>query len=132
MTHGLKTNLKVQALQILGVSVSFSFMRKLIFTAFVGIGALVGLLSAADDDWRTRLVMASVGVLFAAPIGAALTRRRKAVAALDAWYEPLDAGAPASPKALASNYWRDRGHPPFMKPSDSAPDKHMFDPEKLG
>jgi nitrous oxidase accessory protein NosD len=31
---------------------------------------------------------------------------------------------------LANNYWRDRGHPPFTKPSDSVPDKRMFDLER--
>ena len=39
-------------------------MRKLIFFGIVAIGALVGLLSAANDDWATRVVMAAVGSLF--------------------------------------------------------------------
>lgn len=107
-------------------------MRKPIFIGIVAVGALVGLLTAANDDWATRLVMALVGVLFAAPIGAVLTRERKADDAFAAWDEPVDVGAATSPKALAANYWRDKGHAPFMKPSEADPDQHMFDPEKLG
>jgi hypothetical protein len=104
----------------------------LIFFGIVVIGALVGLLSAANDDWATRAVMASVGVLFAAPIAAAFTKWPKAKLSLEAWDESSEIGAVASPKALAANYWRDKGHPPFMKPSEAEPNKHMFDPEKLG
>jgi hypothetical protein len=104
----------------------------LVFFGIVVIGALVGLLSAANDDWATRLIMASVGVLFAAPIAAVLTRRPKAKLGLQAWEESSEIGMPTSPKALVANYWRDKGHPPFMKPSDAEPNKYMFDPEKLG
>lgn len=107
-------------------------MRMLVFFCIVVIGALVGLLSAANDDWATRLVMASVGVLFAAPIAAVLARRPKAKLGLEAWDEASEIGSPTSPKALAANYWRDKGHPPFMKPSEAEPNRHMFDPEKLG
>ena len=32
-------------------------MRKLIFIGIVAVGALVGLLSAAQDDWATRMIM---------------------------------------------------------------------------
>ena len=92
-------------------------MRKLIFIGIVAVGALVGLLSAAQDDWATRMVMSAVGALFAAPIGAVLTRRPKSKVVAPAW---------------AANYWRDKGHPPFMKPQEAEPDKHMFDPDKLG
>lgn len=107
-------------------------MRTLIFFGVVVIGALVGLLSAAHDDWPTRVVMSAVGALFAAPIGAVLTRRPKSEVFDPAWDESLESGSVTSPKALAANYWRDKGHPPFMKPSEAEPDKHMFDPDKLG
>jgi hypothetical protein len=109
-----------------------TIMRKLIFIGIVAVGALVGLLSAAHDDWATRMVMSAVGALFAAPIGAVLTRRPKPKVVAPAWDESLEAGAITSPKALAANYWRDKGHPPFMKPQEAEPDKHMFDPDKLG
>jgi hypothetical protein len=42
-----------------------TIMRKLIFIGIVAVGALVGLLSAAQDDWATRMVMSAVGALFA-------------------------------------------------------------------
>ena len=109
-----------------------TIMRKLIFIGIVAVGALVGLLSAAQDDWATRMVMSAVGALFAAPIAAVLTRRPRSKGVAPAWDESLQAGAVASPKALAANYWRDKGHPPFMKPQEAEPDKHMFDPDKLG
>ena len=46
-------------------------MRKLIFIGLVALGALVGLISAAKDDWATRAVIMGIGALFGAPIGAA-------------------------------------------------------------
>jgi hypothetical protein len=51
-------------------------MRKLIFIGIVAVGALVGLLAAANDDWATRTVLGTVGALFGAAIGGALTRLR--------------------------------------------------------
>ena len=47
-------------------------MRKLIFIVFIALGALIGLIAAANTDWGTRLVMMGVGALFGAPIGGAL------------------------------------------------------------
>ena len=35
-------------------------MRKLIFIGIVAVGALVGLLDAANDDWATRTGLATV------------------------------------------------------------------------
>ena len=32
-------------------------MRKLIFVGFIALGALIGLISASNSDWGTRLVM---------------------------------------------------------------------------
>lgn len=107
-------------------------MRGLIFISIVAIGALAGLLSASDNDWSTRTVMAFVGVLFTAPVAAVLTRRSKPNDDLAAWVDLPEPGPAASPKALVSNYWRDKGHAPFTKPSEADPDEHMFDPEKLG
>lgn len=107
-------------------------MRKLIFFGIVVIGALIGLLSAAGDEWTTRTVMALIGVLFATPIAAVLTKQPKAKLGLKAWDDSSEVGTATSPRALTANYWRDKGHPPFMKPSDAEPDRHMFDPEKLG
>ena len=106
-------------------------MRKLILIGFIVFGALVGLLSASKEDWPTRVVMMAVGVLFALPIGEVIARIGKKSRPLE-WDEQPLPGNGTSPRDLAANYWRDKGHPPFMKPSESEPDKHMFDPDKLG
>jgi hypothetical protein len=106
-------------------------MRKLIFFAIVVLGAAIGLASAASDDESTRAVMAVVGALFAAPVGAVLTWRRRRSAATPFPDAPIETSGSTSPGALAKNYWRDKGHPPFMKPTEAEPDRHMFDPDKL-
>ena len=107
-------------------------MRKLIFMVFIALGALIGLIAAANTDWGPRLVMIGVGALFGAPIGGALASiGRKGRQPLE-WDENPLPGMGTTPKDLAANYWRDKGHPPFMKPSEGEPDKHMFDPDRLG
>lgn len=107
-------------------------MRKMVFIGFVVLGALVGLLSSAKADWGTRLVMMGVGALFGAPIGGALASMGRKERQRLEWDENPLPGMGTTPKDLAANYWRDRGHPPFMKPSEAEPDKHMFDPDRLG
>ena len=106
-------------------------MRKLIFMVFIALGALIGLISATNSDWGTRLVMMGVGALFGAPIGGALASIGRKGRPLE-WDENPLPGMGTTPKDLAANYWRDKGHPPFMKPSEAEPDKHMFDPDRLG
>jgi hypothetical protein len=106
-------------------------MRRLIFFGFVVVGALVGLLSASNDDWATRVVMAVVGSLFGAGIGGALARvgrQRSSRLQVDGSIP----GMGSTTADIAANYWRDRGSPPFMRPPSALPDKHMFDPDKLG
>jgi hypothetical protein len=107
-------------------------MRKLIFLGFIALGALIGFVSAATADWVSRLVMMGVGALFGAPVGGVLAgigrRRRQRLE----WEENPLPGMGTSSQDLAANYWRDKGHPPFMKPSEAEPDKHMFDPDRLG
>ena len=106
-------------------------MRKLIFIGFIVLGALIGLISAGNSDLGTRLVMMVVGALFGAPIGGALASiGRRGRQPLE-WDENPLPGMGTTPKDLAANYWRDKGHPPFMKPSEAEPDKHMFDPDRL-
>lgn len=106
-------------------------MRTLIFFGIVVIGALVGLLAAASDDWATRAVMAAVGSLFGTAIGGALAFVGKHKASRLKVEESIP-GMGSSMADLAANYWRDRGSPPFMRPPSALPDKHMFDPDKLG
>ena len=104
-------------------------MRKLIFIGFVALGALIGLLWAAMDDWATRAVMMGIGALAGTAIGGGLMQmgsrqRDRQSSWLD---EPHGQGAPED--ELVRNYWRDRGHAPFMKPPDAVPDMHVFDPD---
>lgn len=107
-------------------------MRKLIFIGFIALGALIGLLSAATDDWATRAVMVGIGSLVGTAIGGGLIRiGSRQHPRQPSWLdEPHGQGTPEDD--LVRNYWRDRGHPPFMKPPDALPDKHAFDPDKLG
>ena len=107
-------------------------MRKLIFIGLVALGALVGLISAAKDDWATRAVMMGIGALFGAPIGAAFASIGRKKGRPVEWDEAPHPGMGTSPRDLAANFWRDKGHPPFMKPPDAEPDKHMFEPDKPG
>ena len=60
-----------------------------------------------------RAMLERVGVLFAAPIAAVLTKRPKAKLGLEAWDEASEIGSPTSPKALAANYWRDKVSAPI-------------------
>ena len=107
-------------------------VRKLVFICFVALGALIGMISAVKDDWATRAVMMGIGALFGAPVGAVLARIGKQRQRPLELGEDLRAGAGTSPRSLAANYWRDKGHPPFAKPTEAEPDAHMFDPDKLG
>jgi hypothetical protein len=107
-------------------------MRKAAFIAFVLLGALLGLLSAAQEGWGTRVVMMGVGILFAVPIGVALAGIKGRGRKVAEWPEVSSIPRVTSPKELARNFWRDQGHPPFMKPSDAPPDRHQFDPDRLG
>jgi hypothetical protein len=93
-------------------------MRRLIFIGIIAVGALVGLLAAAKDDWATRTVLGAVGALFGAAIGGALTRSGWSREALPWQSDPIP-GMGVTSEDLAANFWRDKGHPPFMKPPDA-------------
>lgn len=96
-------------------------MRKAIFITFVLAGTLVGLLAAAKDEWGTRLVMMGVGALFGSAIGGALSRPWKRKPAVKPEGDVIP-GMGITSEDLAANYWRDRGHAPFMKPPDASKD----------
>ena len=108
-------------------------MRKVFALAILAFGALAGLLSAAEDNWGTRIVMIGVGLLFTAPVagvvGVAGKRRRRG-REMDWSFEPMTSDGTSS-RDLAGNYWRDQGHAPFMKPPDGPPDRHQFDPDRI-
>ena len=105
-------------------------VRRLIFIAFIMLGAAVGLFSALHDDWGVKIVMMTIGSIVGAVLGGALTmtgRRSRSPQA----FESDDAyGQGTTAKDRDRNYWRDKGHPPFMKPSNADPDHHMFDPDR--
>lgn len=96
-------------------------MRTLIFIGIVAICALGGLLSAANDDWPTRMVMAAVGALFGTAVGGAVTRVGHSKKPLRWQQDPIP-GMGVTSEDLAANFWRDRGHPLFMKPPEADSD----------
>lgn len=112
-----------------------SQLRKLIFFAVITLGALIGLLSAARDDWGTRFGMICVGVLFALPVGGIalhLGKNGRIAVKDDAmWSEGSLRGQGTSLRDLVGNYWRDKGAAPFTKTPDREPDHHQFDPDRI-
>ena len=96
-------------------------MRKLIFIGIVVVGALVGLLAGADDEWATRAVLGAVGALFGAALGGAVIRLGRSKKALPWASDPIP-GMGVTSEDLAANFWRDKGHPPFMKPPEADSD----------
>ncbi len=98
-------------------------MRKVIFVGFVVVGALLGLALAAGAAWGPRFVIMSFGALAGAAVGGALSNigRRGSIR----W--PKDEalrGLGTTSEDLEDNYWRDEGHPQFMKPP--SPDSRQF------
>lgn len=109
-------------------------MRKtiLIFFLLLGIGA--GYLSARKDDWGLRIVMMAVGALFGGAIGGGLSRIGMRQTTGRHWQteqeiEPIP-GMGTSSRDMAANYWRDEGHPPFMKPPQAEHGPRMLDADK--
>ena len=106
-------------------------MRKAVFSILVAAGAGAGLIAAVEGDWGLRVVMMTIGAVVGAAIGGALTRVGKRPTALRpvGLDEPYGQGTSAEDRDR--NYWRDKGHSPFMKPQSAEPDRHMFDPDRL-
>jgi hypothetical protein len=99
-------------------------MRKLIFVCFIALGGLVGLFSAVMDGWGLRVVMICIGMLFGTAIGGALTRIGGGRRNLKQEPDPIP-GMGVTSEDLAANYWRDKGHPPFMKPPENEVSPNM-------
>ena len=106
-------------------------MRKLIFFACIAVGGLAGLLVAAQDSWSVRAVMIGIGCVAGAAIGGAIGRVARGAGVRGP--EALDAsfGMGSGPEDRDRNYWRDGGHPPFMRPTRSEPDRHVLDPDRV-
>ena len=104
-------------------------MRKTIFFSFIVLGTAVGLLASLSEEWPTRIVVMFLGALVGIAIGGGLSRvRRQRSTGTVAEVPPGDGTAS---KDLAANFWRDRGHAPFMKPPNAEPGRKMFDPDQL-
>lgn len=108
-----------------------NLMRKAVFLFFLLLGIGIGLLSARNDDWPLRIIMMAVGALFGGAIGGGLSGIGKRQTEVRQWgteeeSEPIP-GRGVSGRDLAANYWRDEGHPPFMKPPRSERGTRMLD-----
>lgn len=108
-------------------------MRKAVFLFFLMLGIGAGCLSVQEDDWGLRGVMMAVGALFGGAIGGGLSRIGKPTARrrllTEDELEPIP-GMGTSGQDLATNYWRDEGHPQFMKPPRPEFGNHMLDADK--
>ena len=92
-------------------------VRPLVFAVFVVLGSCIGWLVVAPEDAATRLILALMGSAAGAAVGGALVRiGKRQKRRLD--FDRLIPGDGTSPEELSANFWRDKGHPPFMKPPD--------------
>lgn len=106
-------------------------MRKLVFFIFIGIGATVGAATALSDGVGVLMVMMSIGGVVGLVLGGLVTGVGARTKVGNGFAElPRVHAHGTSPRDRDRNYWRDRGHPPFMKPPDAIPDRHMLDPDR--
>lgn len=105
-------------------------MRKAIFFGFIATGAVAGLFVAMNGDWGLRVVMMSFGALVGAAIGGALAKFCRRGQSGRQVTERTIPGMGTASEDLAANFWRDKGHPPFMKPPSVESGQHMFDPSR--
>jgi hypothetical protein len=82
-------------------------LRKLIFLAFVGAGALIGVVAAQEGDWGLRFVMAGLGAIAGAAVGGAAVRLGR-----QATERRVIPGLGTTTSDIAANFWRDKGRPP--------------------
>ncbi|PZQ01879.1 MAG: hypothetical protein DI587_03395 [Variovorax paradoxus] len=109
-------------------------MRKFIFLLFLVIGVGLGWLSARHDDAGMQIGMMLVGALLGSVVGGALSQigarnSRRLPLLTEEELNPIP-GMGLSSRDMAANYWRDEGHPPFMKPPRVEHDIHMLDLDK--
>lgn len=98
-------------------------MRKLIFIGFIVAGSAVGLLSTLGDGWGIRLFMMSLGAFVGMAAGGALSRIGRGGRPMP-YHDDTLRGLCTTSDDLMENYWRDEGHPQFMKPP--LPDSKQF------
>ena len=108
-------------------------MRRAVFIFFLSLGIAAGALASRGDDWGLSAIMMTVGALFGAAIGGGLAnigkRQRRLALSAEGENDPIP-GMGTSSRDLAVNYWRDEGHPPFMKPPRPEHGNRMFDADK--
>ena len=108
-------------------------MRKAVFIFFLSLGIAAGAFATKGDDWGLSAVMMVVGALFGAAIGGGLASIGRRVPRLALRTEeevvPIP-GMGTSSRDLAANYWRDEGHPQFMKPPRPEHGNRMLDADK--
>lgn len=97
-------------------------MRRFIFIGFISAGFAVGLLSTLGDSWGLKLLMACLGVLVGAVAGGVLSRIGRSGPM--SYQNDSLRGLGTTSEDLMDNYWRDEGHPQFMKPP--SPDSKHF------
>src|SRR5574337_104697 len=98
-------------------------MRKLVVIGFVIAGLAIGLLSALGETWPVKVFMMVLGGLVGAIAGVALSRVGQGGRPTPPRDDALR-GLGTTSEDLMENYWRDEGHPQFMKPP--SPDSKQF------
>ncbi|MCE4369655.1 hypothetical protein [Xanthomonas hortorum] len=108
-------------------------MRKLIFYGCIALGAGIGVvIGAVDGDVGLAVLLGLKLGLAGLVLGALLSsigRRFSSAVETDSALEDQDemeriarlGGQGMSPEEVSANYWRDKGHPPFMNPEDYDP-----------
>ena len=108
-------------------------MRKAVFIFFLSLGIAAGAFATKGDGWGLSAVMMVVGALFGAAIGGGLASIGRRVPRLalrtEEEMDPIP-GMGTSSRDLAANYWRDEGHPQFMKPPRPEHGNRMLDADK--
>jgi hypothetical protein len=109
-------------------------MRKLVFLLFLAIGIGLGWLSARHDEIGLQIGMMLVGALFGGAVGGGLSQLgarspHRQRLPTEEELRPIP-GMGLSSRDLAANFWRDEGHPPFMKPPRAEHGNHMLDADK--
>lgn len=98
-------------------------MRKFVVIGFIVAGSAIGLLSALDERWALEGFMMGLGALVGAIAGTVLSKIGQDGRPISRRNDTLR-GLGTTSEDLMDNYWRDEGHPQFMKPP--SPDSKQF------